>query len=242
MTTSTPPMECTANSHNSGHFFDLRPLTKHYPKDSSDYFLIDDFPSHDPTHPIPPSSHANYTLNICAPLLLPNNSPTTSIIKHLPDGSSFSLGSVSTDLAVRGKNIVLEYKNGDLCPGTNVNATSLIAFRCSRSDTSTGTTVSFVGSPDGCAHFFEVRSIHACPAMDRQQSIAPGWIFFVILGIAVCVVYLVTPRIGGSGKRSKMWGRTHDYYRNGGKVYKEEKDTVSNLVVVENEVLAENSV
>lgn len=50
---------CTVISHATGNYFDLQPLIREYPKNSLDWQVrgID--------------YHANFTLNICAPLLLP---------------------------------------------------------------------------------------------------------------------------------------------------------------------------
>lgn len=52
--------------------------------------------------------------------------------------------------------------------------------------------ISFVGTPDSCAYFFEVRSSSSCPghASDKSQTLSPIGVFGIIAGIAVAA-YLI---------------------------------------------------
>ncbi|KAF5103630.1 hypothetical protein D0Z03_000102 [Geotrichum reessii] len=252
-------LHCTATSHASGHFFDLRKLIKAYPVETTDWVVRgqDFYP-------------ANFTLNICAPLLMPldhllenassnriagedsDTLSTTAVaaaaanvstIASYADGSVRSLGTVSTAPRFRGRNLVLEYTGGSPCLNpdgtlTQLRASTLISFKCSHEDIST---ISFVGSPDHCAYYFEARSIHACPAADETHSMAPVSMFLVILLVALAVYmaasFLLHPsmtwaRLKASIKRPYLLlahhsvnharpgtgGKytTHEYYRRNG--------------------------
>lgn len=70
---------------------------------------------------------------------------------------------------------------------------TLISFICDRDPTSTGMTVTFVGTdPDECAYFFEARSSHACASAEPHKpgSVGPGSIFGLIVVIAILVYAL----------------------------------------------------
>jgi cation-dependent mannose-6-phosphate receptor len=255
-TASLEDLPCTATSHASGHFFDLRGLIRAYPADTTDWVVRgqDYYP-------------ANFTLNICAPLLLPldhllksgsgmagtdsdtlsttalaSAAANVSAVASYADGSVRSLGTVSTTPRFRGRNLVLEYTGGSPClnpdgTSTQLRASTLISLKCSREDIST---LSFVGSPDHCAYYFEARSIHACPAADETHSMAPVSMFLVILLVALAVYmaasFVLHPsmtwaRLKASVKRpylllahhnvnqrSSAGGKytTHEYYRRSG--------------------------
>lgn len=194
-----PPviLPCTVTSHASGNFFDLRPLTKAYPDHTVDYSVRGlDYP-------------ANFTINICAPLLLPvdfPDDPTTSLassnvsaLARYEDGSVRSLGQSSTNPKFRGRNLILEYTNGSPCLNpdgspTDLKSSVLISLKCAHdldlaSAKNQPALMSFVGSPDNCSFFFEARSIHACPAVNQSQSMAPVSIFLIIFLVAL-VVYI----------------------------------------------------
>ncbi|KAL9114916.1 MAG: hypothetical protein Q9227_001159 [Pyrenula ochraceoflavens] len=70
---------------------------------------------------------------------------------------------------------------------------TLLSFLC---DTNPSVTshpqISFVGTPDSCSYFFEVRSRYACGGASSTDpsSLGPGGVFGVILAIAI-LVYLV---------------------------------------------------
>lgn len=70
---------------------------------------------------------------------------------------------------------------------------TIMSFLC---DTSPSVTshpqISFIGTPDSCSYFFEVRSRYACggASSSDQSSLGPGGVFAVILAIAI-VAYLI---------------------------------------------------
>lgn len=243
-----PP--CTTTSHASGNFFDLSPLTRAYPADTADWTVR----GHD--HP------ANFTLNFCAPLLLPlPNHPTAanvSAVAKYPDGSIVPIGSLSTAPKFRGRSLVLEYTGGSPCltadgADTGLTTSTLISFKCAHEMKGPGA-VSFVGSLDNCTYFFEARTIHACPAVNQRQTIAPVSMFAVILFVAVGVwlvgSMILHPsmswaRVKANLKPPFLFSRirrptdysTHEYYkRSGGAngaangLYRDDKDPISIVI------------
>ena len=82
-----------------------------------------------------------------------------------------------------------------LAKSTSIRRKStLISFLCDRDPSLTDRPqVSFVGSPDHCSYFFEVRSRYACggaSASGESGSLGPAGVFAVILAIAL-MAYLV---------------------------------------------------
>ena len=71
---------------------------------------------------------------------------------------------------------------------------TLLSFQCDRDPLFTEhPQISFVGSPDHCTYFFEVRSRYACGgaiSSGESGSLGPGGVFGVILAITV-LVYLI---------------------------------------------------
>jgi cation-dependent mannose-6-phosphate receptor len=71
---------------------------------------------------------------------------------------------------------------------------TLLSFQCDRDPLLTEhPQVSFIGSPDHCTYFFEVRSRYACGgaiSSGESGSLGPGGVFGVILAITV-LVYLI---------------------------------------------------
>lgn len=59
---------------------------------------------------------------------------------------------------------------------------TLIDFLCDRDPLAPAAAVSFVGSPDSCSYFFEVRSSAACGGIvrDTQEGLGPGSVFGVM--------------------------------------------------------------
>ena len=72
--------------------------------------------------------------------------------------------------------------------------TTILSFLCDRDPTLTNhPQISFIGTPDACSYFFEVRSRHACPgvsASNEAGSLGPGGVFGIILAITL-LAYLV---------------------------------------------------
>jgi cation-dependent mannose-6-phosphate receptor len=80
-------------------------------------------------------------------------------------------------------------------PSTSARRKStLLSFQCDRDPLLTEhPQISFVGSPDHCTYFFEVRSRYACGgaiSSGESGSLGPGGVFGVILAITV-LVYLI---------------------------------------------------
>jgi cation-dependent mannose-6-phosphate receptor len=83
----------------------------------------------------------------------------------------------------------------DKSPSTSARRKStLLSFQCDRDPLLTDhPQISFVGSPDHCTYFFEVRSRYACGgaiSSGESGSLGPGGVFAVILAITV-LVYLI---------------------------------------------------
>ncbi|KAK2767507.1 Cation-independent mannose-6-phosphate receptor CI-MPR [Arachnomyces sp. PD_36] len=69
---------------------------------------------------------------------------------------------------------------------------TIMSFLCDRDPVAPSVTISFVGTPDSCSYFFEVRSPYACggAAASPDEGLGPAGVFGVIFGIAVAV-YLI---------------------------------------------------
>lgn len=231
-----PMLSCTAISHASGNFFDLRPLAKEYPHDTLDWFVRGiDYP-------------ANFTLNFCAPLLLPvqfplhssgsvSDSATTAVVAHFEDGTVKSLGQASTTPKFRGRNLLLEYNDGSICLNpdgtpTKLRSSTLISFKCGHDLAAKQARLAFVGSPDNCTYFFEARTIHACPAVNQSQTMAPISIFLIILLVAL-VVYVVGTMVLHPSVSSFLcvWDSTNFNSRWAGHVSRPRSRCCSNRVV-----------
>ena len=76
----------------------------------------------------------------------------------------------------------------------NRRKSTLLSFQCDRDPLLTEhPQISFIGSPDHCTYFFEVRSRYACGgaiSSGDSGSLGPGGVFGVILAITV-LVYLI---------------------------------------------------
>lgn len=97
--------------------------------------------------------------------------------------TSFSTSSTSSRLGSKPVTTPSNYRT----------KSTLLSFLCDRDPQyNTAPKISFIGSPDSCTYFFEVRSRAACGGATSQSpsSLGPGGVFGVILGIAV-VVYIV---------------------------------------------------
>lgn len=108
---------------------------------------------------------------------------------------TFSLGKLSTAPYFRGRNLLLEYTDGSPCLNpdgteTKLRMSSLISLKCDHDLAASHASISFLGSPDNCTFLFEARTLHACPATNQEQSMAPIPIFliFVIITVGVYTV------------------------------------------------------
>jgi len=130
--------------------------------------------------------------------------------------NTYSIGSESSDLILRGRKLVLEYRNGSPCSSSSAHSTSsttnlalldsrasdtkmrkstIISFACDVEPMDSKTpkvAISFVGTDEHeCTYFFEARSFAACAGVESTpQHLGPGGVFGVIILIAV-LVYLV---------------------------------------------------
>ncbi|RPA93868.1 mannose 6-phosphate receptor domain-containing protein [Choiromyces venosus 120613-1] len=208
--TNDPPQKpCTVISAQSGNFFDLRPLTRTSSSSSSSSGTVQDWTSRGYDYP------ANFTLNICAPVLSNVSSidsiPTAqksniSAFYTTASGGKYSIGSVSTAPYFRGRKLVLEYTHGSPCPSPDevedggadaeggnkkkkggFRKTTLMSHLCDRD--AIRPVISFVGAVNHCGYFFEVRSAAACPTV-RTQALGPVSVFGII-GLVAALVYLV---------------------------------------------------
>ena len=189
---------CTVTSHISGNFFDLRPLVKLHPGSGLDWTLKSGTSGNLGTSDETEYPKANFSLNICAPLLNPVISGSTgdaiaASVKYA-DGTVKSLGICSPYPHLRGRNLLLEYTDGSPCLNpdgspTKLLMSALISFKCDHSLASNHAVFSFIGSPDHCSHFFEARTLHACPSINQSQSMTPISIFIIIFLVAL-VVYI----------------------------------------------------
>lgn len=124
-----------------------------------------------------------------------DTSNTTNIGAYYTDkdGHKVSMGQVSTDLKFRGKKIVLEYSNGDICPdlqngqGEPLRKSTLLSFTCDR-EMMQKAHVHYLGSFHNCTYHFEVRTIHAC-ATASDASDDAVWLIFAGVVFAALVVY-----------------------------------------------------
>lgn len=124
-------------------------------------------------------------------------STNVSAVAHFADGTIKSLGTTSTQPYFRGRNLLLEYRDGSPCLDRHGNPTglqmsSLISFKCDHELVPGHASISFLSSPDNCTYVFEARSVHACPSSNDEQSVAPVPFFFIICGIGILVSVLAS--------------------------------------------------
>ncbi|OQD75112.1 hypothetical protein PENDEC_c008G01856 [Penicillium decumbens] len=200
---------CVARSPTSGMYFDLSAISLTPPglKDGKQVDKDDRGESwHAKGHDYP----ANFTLNICAPVVekvVDVVGVESSLWKNVSayyerDGKTYSIGQQASDPFFRGRKLVLNYTNGSPCPDDWNTASSsssirrkstLMSFLCDRDALPNQATPSFVGTMDSCTYYFEVRSSAACGGIAVDPSsggMGPGGVFGVIMLIAVAA-YLV---------------------------------------------------
>lgn len=115
------------------------------------------------------------------------------------EGKKVSIGQVSTDLKFRGRKLVLEYENGDICPdlmnskGESLRKSTLLSFTCDR-EIMKKARVNYLGSFNNCSYHFEVRTIHACATSTDVDDDEVLWIFVGVF-LAALVVYFGANKI-----------------------------------------------
>ncbi|BCR97924.1 putative vacuolar sorting receptor (Mrl1) [Aspergillus luchuensis] len=150
--------------------------------------------------------NANFTLNICAPVVEDikdvvgvDRARWRNVSAYYErEGKVYSIGQQASDPFFRGRKLVMNYTNGSPCAGDYIgNAartkSTIMSFLCERDTPASQATVSFVGTMDQCTYFFEVRSSAACGATaptPDNPGLSPAGVFGVIALIAVAA-YLV---------------------------------------------------
>ncbi|KAL2074805.1 hypothetical protein VTL71DRAFT_8584 [Oculimacula yallundae] len=209
---------CTVSSV-SGNFYDLRSLSISPPaedKKPAKGEKLDDWHARGFDYH---NSTANFTLNICAPVVGAVEDVVgverglwKNVSAYYELGSKkYSIGQNSSELVLRGRRLVLQYTNGSPCTtdkkkraagdegeivtraDTEVRRkSSLISFHCDKDPLATQATLTFVGTdPDECSYHFEVLSRAACiTAEPAKQSVGPGAVFAIIGVIAILVYFL----------------------------------------------------
>ncbi|KAG5206005.1 Cation-independent mannose-6-phosphate receptor CI-MPR [Trichophyton interdigitale] len=243
-----PEKPCTIHSPNTGLYFDLNAISVQLDKKDGKKSHAD--------HQRDESWHvkghdygANFTINICAPVV-ENLTDVVGVDEkrwqnisayYEMDGETYSIGQQSSSLLFRGRKLVLNYTDGSPCPppshgnklfrrkivdgddddedkdkdgdkkGDDDNdkkkgddkkkdpedkverrKSTIMSFLCDRDLVTPAATFSFVGSPDSCSYFFEVRTAAACGgvAASTDGGVGPAGIFGIIAGIAVAA-YLI---------------------------------------------------
>ncbi|RDW71245.1 vacuolar sorting receptor (Mrl1)-like protein [Coleophoma cylindrospora] len=214
---SKKPVEpCTITS-SSGSFYDLRALSAERVaegKKATKGARTEDWHSKGYDY------NANFTLNFCAPVVdqvsdvigIHDKARWGNVSAYYQQhGKIYSIGQQSSNLTLRGKRLVLQYDNGSPCesPESTKRATidqdaatfaedapvrhksTLISFHCEKDPVAQQAAPSFIGTPDGCAYFFEIRSAHACGGAEpTKQGVGPGAVFAIIGVIAILVYFL----------------------------------------------------
>lgn len=115
----------------------------------------------------------------------------------------------NSNLTLRGRRLVLQYKDGSPCGGNKKRSkwddkedekeetssrrkSTIISFHCNEDPLAKDAVASFVGTdPDECSYHFEVLSKAACiTAEPAKQSVGPGAVFGIIGVIAILVYFL----------------------------------------------------
>ncbi|EGD84196.2 hypothetical protein H112_07884 [Trichophyton rubrum D6] len=239
---------CTIHSPNTGLYFDLNAISVQLDKKDGKKSHAD--------HQRDESWHvkghdygANFTINICAPVVENLTDVVGVDEKRWPNisayyemgGETYSIGQQSSSLLFRGRKLVLNYTDGSPCPSSprgkklfrrkivdgdddddedndkdgdkkgdddekkkgddkkkdpedkvERRKSTLMSFLCDRDLVTPAATFSFVGSPDSCSYFFEVRTAAACGgvAASTDGGVGPAGIFGIIAGIAIAA-YLI---------------------------------------------------
>ncbi|TVY18053.1 putative mannose 6-phosphate receptor-like protein [Lachnellula arida] len=208
---------CTVAS-STGSFYDLRKLTIQPPKDGkpakkSD--KVDDWHAKGYDYP------ANFTLNICAPVIGEIERPvgidkklSQNVSAYYESGSEiYSIGQQSTNLTLRGRRLVLQYTGGSPCgpdkrrssadddddedekkskKDSTRRKSTLISFHCDKDPLATQPSLTFVGaSPDECSYHFEVLSKNACIGSEPAKQGVGPAAVFAIIGAIAILVYFL---------------------------------------------------
>ncbi|KAL4810698.1 mannose-6-phosphate receptor binding domain-containing protein [Aspergillus unguis] len=194
---------CVARSSTTGLYYDLNSLTvPPLPADESARKHVRDESWHAKGY----DYNANFTLNICGPVI-ENLTDVVGVDEknwgnisayYERDGKIYSIGQQASDPFFRGRKLVMNYTDGSPCDGeydgaSSHNKSTILSFLCDRDVVTTTPLISFVGTMDQCTYYFEVRSSAACGGYGHDstgQGLSPGGVFGIIALIAIAA-YLV---------------------------------------------------
>ncbi|GFF30729.1 putative mannose 6-phosphate receptor-like protein C530.09c [Aspergillus lentulus] len=195
---------CVARSPSTGLYYDLNAISVSRPDPSDSKKSSKNAPK-ESWHAKGHDYHANFTLNICAPVIedikdvvgVERDRWKNISAYYEKEGKIYSIGEQATQPFFRGRKLVLNYTNGSPCPGERIghssrNKSTIMSFLCDRDALSHQAIASFVGTMDQCTYFFEVRSSAACGSIGHAngEGLGPAGVFGVIALIAVAA-YLV---------------------------------------------------
>ncbi|KAJ5764159.1 Vacuolar sorting receptor (Mrl1) [Penicillium manginii] len=200
---------CVARSPTSGLYYDLNAISL-APPELKNGKKVDGEARDESWHARGHDYPANFTINVCAPVL----ENVTDVVGVDPArwqnvsafyeqaGKIYSIGEQASEPFFRGRKLVLNYTNGSPCPGdwntASANASirtksTIMSFLCDRDALPNQATTSFVGTMDSCSYYFEIRSSAACGgiAVDPNSGgLGPGGVFGVIMLIAVAAYFI----------------------------------------------------
>ncbi|KAH2918919.1 hypothetical protein KXW73_002860 [Aspergillus fumigatus] len=190
---------CVVRSPATGLYYDLNAISVPRP-DPSDGKKSSKNAPRESWHAKGHDYHANFTLNICAPVVedikdvvgVERDRWKNVSAYYEKEGKIYSIGEQAAQPLFRGRKLVLNYTNGSPCPGEQIghssrNKSTIMSFLCDRDALSHQAVASFVGTMDQCTYFFEVRSAAACGSIGHAHGdgLGPGGVFGVIALIAV---------------------------------------------------------
>ncbi|MCJ1355555.1 MAG: Cation-independent mannose-6-phosphate receptor CI-MPR [Icmadophila ericetorum] len=116
-------LPCTIKSNTSGTYYDLNDIAIHLPTEKERQKLKDDEEEPKSYQAKGYDYGANFTLNICAPVVEPLDEVVGIESKlwknvsayYMQGGQTFSIGQQSSELQLRGRNLFLKYTNGSPC-------------------------------------------------------------------------------------------------------------------------------
>ncbi|KAL4984242.1 mannose-6-phosphate receptor binding domain-containing protein [Aspergillus falconensis] len=190
---------CVARSPTTGLYYDLTALhVQPLPSDEKTRKSVRDESWHAKGY----DYNANFTLNICGPVV-ENVTDVVGIEEkrwqnvsayYRKEGKTYSIGQQASDPFFRGRKLIMNYTDGSPCDDEGShNKSTIISFLCDRDVTVSTPIISFVGTMDQCTYFFEIRSSAACGGYGHDpagQGLSPGGVFGIIALIAVAA-YLV---------------------------------------------------
>jgi cation-dependent mannose-6-phosphate receptor len=195
---------CVARSPATGLYYDLNAISVSHP-DTSDGKKSSKNAPKESWHAKGHDYSANFTLNICAPVVedikdvvgVERDRWKNISAYYEKEGKIYSIGEQAAQPFFRGRKLVLNYTNGSPCPGEQIghssrNKSTIMSFLCDRDAPSHQAIASFVGTMDQCTYFFEVRSSAACGSIGHAngEGLGPAGVFGVIALVAVAA-YLV---------------------------------------------------